>query len=126
MSKARDLHLNVPQILRKDIAYTVTSGEAQSMGTLPANSIITAVTTFVETAFNAGTTNVLIVGTSADDDAYLAAADSDETSTGLTRYTGKAAKLSADTEIFMEYTQTGTAATAGAAVVMVEYVTDNG
>jgi hypothetical protein len=118
--------LHTAVIRRRSIAFnTANIGTGLSMGYVPAGAIITAVTVLIETVFNAGTTNVLVVGTSGNDDAYLAAGDVDETALGLTRYSGKAAKLASDTEVFVKYTQSGTAATTGAATVLVEYVLDN-
>lgn len=119
-------HLNyLKHVLRKDIAFN-TTGIASGivMGALPSGAVITAVEVLITTVFNAATTNVLTVGTAATADLYLAAADVAEDSLGLTRYVGKAAKLAAATEITVSYTQTGTAATTGAASVMVEYVVD--
>lgn len=125
-STARQYHQQMTHYLRGAVAYnTVASGETVSLGTIPSGAVITSVDVLVETAFNAGTTNVLIVGNASDDDAYLAAGDVDETATGLTRYSTKGAKVSADTEILAEYTQSGTAASAGAATIIVHYVPDN-
>lgn len=125
MGVASDLHLNVKQVIRLPFAFNTTGiSSGVKIGTLPAGAVITAVELLNTAAFNAGTTNVIIVGTAADDDAYAAAADLAEAA-GFTRYSAKAALLSADTDIFVKYTQSGTAATTGAGVVMVEYVTDN-
>lgn len=122
----RKIHQQVKHYLRTDIAFdTANVANGVSMGWLPEGAVITAVEALVTEAFNAGTSNVVKVGTSADDDAYLAAADLDETSTGLTRYTGKAAKMAASTQVFVKYAQTGGAATAGAATVIVEFVPAN-
>ena len=118
-------HSWVPHVLRKDIAYNTTGiASGVSMGAVPAGAVITAVTVLVTTVFNAATTNVLTVGKTGTLNAYLAAGDADETALGLTRYTGKAAHVTEDTEIFVSFTETGTAATTGAAKVMVEYVLD--
>lgn len=115
----------VPHVLRSPMAFN-TAGIASgvSIGAVPSGAIITAVEVLVTTVFNAATTNVLVVGTAATADLYLAAADMSETALGLTRYSGKAALLAANTEIFVKFTETGTAATTGAAVVMVHYVLD--
>jgi hypothetical protein len=115
----------VKHFLRKRVAFdTANVANGLSMGWLPAGAVITAVEALVTEAFNAGTTNVVKVGTRADDDAYLAAADLNETATGLTRYVGKAARMAADTEVVVAFTQTGAAATAGEAEVIVEFVPD--
>lgn len=127
---ARQSHLQHVHYLRADVAYnTASSGTAVSMGMLPANAVVLATDISIQTAFNAATTNVLIVGTSGDDDALVAAAGVDETAVASTRVTPAtlAGRLSssADTEIFWKYTQSGTAATAGAATITVTYIPDN-
>lgn len=127
---ARQSHLQVVHYLRADVAYnTASSGTAVSMGMIPANAFVLSTDISIQTAFNAGTTNVLIVGTSGDDDALVAAGGVDETAVAATRVTPAtlAGRLSssADTEIFWKYTQSGTAASAGAATIVVAYVPDN-
>lgn len=94
-----------------------------AVGTLPAGCLVTAVYVRVKTAFNAATTNVIKVGTSADDDHFIEAGDVDETVAGLTvsdRNIGEV--YTADTAVWVEYTQSGTAATAGEADVVVTYI----
>ena len=118
-------HSHYPMVLRKHIAFNSTgAATGLSMGAVPAGAIITAVKVLVNAAFNAASTNVLVVGTAADDDAYLAAGDCNEAAVGFTVSTAKAAKVASDTEVFVKYTESGTAATAGNADVMVEYLQD--
>lgn len=112
----------VLEALKATINYNVADPYTVSMGILPAGAELVATIVDVQTAFNAGSTNVLVVGTSGDDDAYVAAGDVDETSVGVTIVSGKSKSVSADTEVFVKYTQTGTAATAGKAVVTMLYV----
>lgn len=96
------------------------------LGTLPANAIVTGVLIKIVTAFNAATTNVLTVGTSADAAALVAGADLDETVAGTTISFSQVGYMpTADTALFIKYTQTGTAASAGQAVVIVSFVPDN-
>jgi len=114
--------------LRKDVAYTVTSGTQYKIGTLPKGAVVIGTTVGVTTAFNAGSTNVLIVGTSGDDDALVASGGVDETAVAVTRVApatlaGNLASA-ADTDLYVKYTQSGTAGSAGAAWVVVEYVLD--
>jgi hypothetical protein len=89
-----------------------TSGAATGVeiGTIPAGSFVAGVHVHVITAFNAATTNVLVVGTAADDDGFATTA---ATLSGDT--------LTADTPVVMKYTQTGTAASAGAAAILVNF-----
>lgn len=115
--------------LRRDVDFdTAASGTPLLMGTLPKGAVVTGTTIGIKTVFNAGTTNVLIVGTAADDDALVAAGGVDETAVAVTRVApatlaGNLASA-ADTDIYVEYTQSGTAATTGAAWVAVEYILD--
>lgn len=127
---ARRYHTQQTHYLRKNVTYNeVASGTAVLMGTLPKGALVLATSVAVKTAFNAGTTNVLIVGTAGDDDALVAAGGVDETAVALTRVApatlaGLVAPT-ADTDIYTKYTQSGTAATAGEAEVVVEFVPDN-
>lgn len=114
--------------MRKDFDYTVVSGTQYKIDTLPKGAVVIGTTVGIKTVFNAASTNVLIVGTAADDDALVAAAGVDETAVAVTRVApatlaGNLAP-SADTDIYVKYTQSGTAASTGAAWVVVEYVLD--
>lgn len=88
---------------------------------IPAGSFHLATYIHVKTAFNAASTNVLVVGTSADDDAYVAAGDVAEGTVAMTRVNGKG-YIAADTVPLVKYTQSGTAATAGEAEIVFEFI----
>lgn len=126
---AREFHTQQTHYLRRTVNYTDTSGTQFPMGKIPAGAQVLRTVIAIRTAFNAGTTNVLIVGTAGDDDALVAAAGVDETAVAVTSVAPAtlAGHLSASaaTEIFTKYTQSGTAATTGLAEVIVEYVVDN-
>lgn len=98
------------------------------VGTLPAGAMVVGSAARVNTAFNAGTTNVLQMGTTATGGEILA---SGVTLAGATGYksatTGTAfsATFATDTDIFVSYTQTGTAATAGQADLHVSFIPNN-
>lgn len=97
---------------------------------LPKGAIIKDTSVYVGAAFNAATTNVLTVGTNAASfNNIVAGADVDETTIAITngiKPTGTAlGPLAADTQVFVTYTQTGTAATAGSAVVVIQYIPNN-
>jgi hypothetical protein len=128
---ARKSSIQMVHYLRMAINWNDT-GISSGVGKqyLPAGAIIVGTDVLVETAFNAGTTNVVTVGTNTTtDNNIIAAGDVDETATGLTQNvkpTGTAlGKLSADAQVFAKYAQTGTAATAGKLYVMIKYVVDN-
>lgn len=126
---ARQLPFQATHYLRRKVTFADASGTQIKMGTLPMGAAVLGTTIAVKTVFNGGSTNVLIVGTLADDDALVAAAGVDETAVALTRVApatlaGLVAPT-ADTDIYTKYTQTGTAATTGEAIVIVEYAPDN-
>lgn len=92
---------------------------------LPQNAFIENVLVEVVVAFNAGTTNVLTVGTVGT--AYnniVAAADVNEGVTGVTQVTrgfGRSLTAAGDVLPYAMYVQTGTAATAGQAIIVIFY-----
>jgi hypothetical protein len=88
---------------------------------IPAGSFHLATYVHVKTAFNAASTNVLVVGTAADDDAFVTASDVAEGSVAMTRVNGKGL-ISANTIPLVKYTQSGPAATAGVAEIVFEFV----
>lgn len=96
------------------------------LGTLPAGAIVSHAIVKRTAAFNATTTNVLTVGTAADAAAVIADGDADETTIGTTVVWG-CAGYTADvaTPLFVKYTQTGTAATTGAATIILFFVPNN-
>lgn len=82
---------------------------------LPDNIIVTKAAAVVTTAFDAGTTNVLTVGTNDDADNLLGSGDITEGTAGAYAGGNKFVKLGAGGKVNAKYTQTGTAATAGSA-----------
>lgn len=94
-----------------------------SMGTLPPNSIITAIKVLVSIAFNSTGTDLVIVGTSLDDNKFADAVDvSAVGSASVTQLlTGVIEDASASTEIFAEYNQSIVDAANGACKVVIEY-----
>lgn len=95
------------------------------IGTLEAGCIPLYAHVYVPTAFNAGTTNTLDVGVPGTIGGFAPAAS---TLAGATGFKGNltgtltGVPLAADTTIYAKYGQTGTAATAGAAIVIVTFV----
>lgn len=129
---ARDIGFGVVQAIVKTVAYNtlgIGTADTVKVGSLPSGSQIVSCIVRVTTAFNAATTNVLTVGTASGSDAdIVAAADVDETAAGTTVATrGCDLAFTADTPIYVKYAQSGTAATAGAALITILYVaTSNG
>ncbi len=114
---------------RASVAFNTVNIGSDGMvplGTLPAGAIVTHAIVKVTTAFNAATTNVLTVGTLASVDAVLAAADIDETVVQTTvTFAAAGYSVAVDTPLFIKYAQTGTAATAGAATIILFFVPNN-
>ena len=92
---------------------------------LPQNAFIENVLVEVVVVFNAATTNVLTVGTVGPSyNNIVAAADINEGVTGVTqvpRALGRSLTASADVLPYAMYTQTGTAATTGQAIIVIFY-----
>jgi hypothetical protein len=105
------------------IAYTDSA--AVTIGTVPAGAQIVSINIDVTTAFNAATTNTVTVGKSGSAAAFVAstsigsAGRASVATTGV--YSAWADVGSADVPVTATYSQTGTAATAGAARVTIVY-----
>jgi hypothetical protein len=122
-SKAQRHHLNVPKVIDGTVTFD-TAGVATGVeiGILPAGAQIIQCLVNVETAFNAASTNVLVVGYGASLDEIVAAGGVDESSaTAQAVATGLGLEHTVDRVIKAKYTQTGTAATAGRARIVIVY-----
>ncbi len=98
------------------------------IGYLPAYAMIISTSVDVSVAFNAATTNVLNVGTTPTGTDVAAAASTVSGTQGVKRAiapTVRVDQITVDTMIYASYTQSGTAATAGQAVIVVEFVVNN-
>lgn len=117
-------HQNMVHFLRRTVNFNdVGIATGVVMGRLPAGAQIISAHARVKTAFNAATTNVLTVGTvGASFDNVLGAGDVTEATPGT--YAAPVAGLidvAADTDLVARYTQTGTPATTGQAIITVAY-----
>lgn len=105
------------------IAYTNSS--AVTIGTIPANAQIVNINIDVTTAFDAASTNTLTVGKSGSAAAFVAstsvgsAGRASVATTGV--YSAWADVGTSEVPVTATYSQTGTAATAGAARVTIVY-----
>jgi hypothetical protein len=124
-------HRNDPRqvvnTLKKTVNYNdagISSGVAFD-NSLPLGAFISLCMVEIVTAFNAGSTNALTVGTNSSSyNDIVAAGDVDETATGVTavgRGWGRSLCASAEKVVKAMYAQTGGAATTGEAVVLIEY-----
>lgn len=131
-TNARQTQFQQEHYFRKTVNFNdVGIGTGIYMGTLPAGAQVTSTSVNVLVVFNAVTTNVLTAGINgpSTNNNLVAAGDVDEASVALTngiKPTGTAlVPLAADSDILVMYTQTGTAATTGQAVIIVKYTPNN-
>jgi hypothetical protein len=123
-NSARDIGYDVVQHITKKISYLDGATGAVTVGKLPPKAVVTDVWAVVTTAFNAGSTNSIDIGTSGDTNGFA---------TGIS--TTAAGRIAADemaanddvystseSTIVATHVQTGTAATAGEGFVVVQYV----
>lgn len=105
------------------IAYSDSS--AVTIGTIPANAQIIDINIDVTTAFNAGTNDLISVGKSGSAAAFVANTDVSSAGRASVATTGAysawADTGSTEVAVTATYTQSGTAATAGAARVTIVY-----
>ena len=124
MPEPRQYHQQMIHFLRQSIVFG-DNGTAVTVGAIPSGSVILKPLSgvAVSTAFDAGTTNTLNIGTSADDNLYgtLLALG---TTTFVPLDENVSNLVSADTTITATVVLTGTAATAGAGEVVIAYVPD--
>jgi hypothetical protein len=110
------------------------------IGAIPAGAFITSIKCYVTTAFNAATTNNLLIGSTATGGQFLASGVTAGTNCvaatagyqSITAAAGLGFAVTAPTntptgtsgawDVFVSYTQTGTAATAGQVTYVIEYV----
>jgi hypothetical protein len=120
MSQARIYHTQQIHYIKGTLTFD--SGVV-TIGTLPAGATIMRAISGaqVNVAFNAGTNNLIDIGTTANDDLFatdlaggtIAFVPFDEAVTQV---------LTADTTFTATYAQTGTAASAGSANIIISYV----
>lgn len=116
---ARVLHMQQTHFFRKRVNYN-DAGIAAGVhfGTMPAGAMITRSSVRVNTAFNAGTTNALNVGTTAGGTQIF----TDAATAGARFPTVPNISFAVDTDLFVQYAQTGTVASAGQADIGIEYL----
>jgi hypothetical protein len=127
----RQTQYQMPHYIRFTVNYNdtgISSGVVK--GTLPADAQIIGILANIQTVFNAGTTNVLTLGTSSTATQYVAAGDLDEATAATTQIAPSAAwggisRPSVDTDVYVKYAQTGTAATTGKATFVISFAPNN-
>ena len=110
------------------IAFGDTTDKSLSI-VIPANSQLVDIKILVTTAFDAGTTNTLDIGIVGDSDLYVdnaAVGTAGDAALGNTALATNWSDIgTTDVKLAAKYIQTGTAATAGAARIVVSYVQNN-
>lgn len=107
---------------RKRVNYNDANiGSGVLMGTLPAGAMIVLQAVRVNTAFNAGTTNALNVGTTAGGTQLF----TDAATAGARVPAIANLSFAVDTDLFVQYAQTGTAASAGQADIVIGFAPNN-
>jgi hypothetical protein len=113
--------------MRKDFTFADDGSELNFPNKVPAGSIIIQAGVVVSTAFNAGSTNVLDIGTTADPDGL--ATDLALGTVGLIVWdelaTSNDIYVTADTQFSVTVDLTGTAATTGVGHAFIAYIPDN-
>lgn len=124
---AREFHTAQVHYLTKAFTYA-DDGSTLTMGVRPAGSYVIRGGVIVTTAFNAGSTNVLDIGTSGDGDGFatdlalgtVGVIVADEMATTNDSYSATDETITCTVDL------TGTAATTGAALAWVEYIVPMG
>ena len=129
MSTARQTQYQHDLYLRLTVNYNdsgVAVGKA-FRAAIPAGALITSIYAYVVTAFNAGTTNVLTVGTNAATYNNILASGTvpPATAGGVNTILTTIPPLAADALPYATYTYTGTAPTQGQVVYVVRYNVNN-
>lgn len=113
------------QYLRRTITFDSKQGaNGLPIGALEAGAVPLGCDVTIVTAFNAVSSNALVIGTVGNDDGF---ADNTGTVPGTPGFkqnlvgADSGVPLAADTVVYAKYTQTGTAATAGKAVVVLKF-----
>jgi hypothetical protein len=116
--------------LRRTFDFNTSNPDAPGrhfMGTLPAGAILWQAFLKVHTAFDAGDSNTIAIGTLSDEDAYADELDWDAAAQeGQVSITPQdVAQIAEPTDVYATYTLAGTAAAAGRATAILFYIPDN-
>lgn len=110
------------------VTFADTTDKSLSI-VVPANSQLVDIKIFVTTAFNAATTNTLDIGIVGNSDLYVddaAVGTAGDAALGATALVTNWSDIGVtDVKLAAKYIQTGTAASAGAARIVVSYVQNN-
>jgi hypothetical protein len=119
------------QTYRLTINYNDANiGAGQFFGALPQGAYILSIDAYVTTGFNAGTTNVITIGTTKASANEIVASGITAGTPGVYHLTsaaglGLAVTASSQITMYAKYAQTGTAASAGSVTIVIAYVPNN-
>jgi hypothetical protein len=118
----RQVHYMTKSVTYSDAGISVGNG-VKFKASLPKNAFAQNTSIKVKTAFNAATTNVLTVGTNPNTtNDIVAAADVNEASAIGFNVAGPGVlSTTQDLDVYVKFTQTGAAATTGAADIVITY-----
>jgi len=122
---ARSLGYQTIGYLRAPITFALGYTGVKQVGTLPAGCVVLRSYVVVKTAFNAGSTNTLKIGTVASDASFgtgIALGTAGVITGGSALATATTVTPTVDTPVIATSVSTGTAMTAGAGEVVVEYL----
>lgn len=104
-----------------DFTYTdLTSGTAAACIDLPGGAVVVGGAVRIDTAFNSGTSDALVVGDADTANRYKTSFSI--AATGLTALVPDGAPYTARGQVKITWTAVGTAATAGAGTLRVDYI----
>ncbi|OAP40361.1 hypothetical protein AU381_00080 [Sinorhizobium glycinis] len=123
---ARDAGYQNVQYLRKTIGVA-DMAKVVKLGTIPAGALILKPQSGVQvnTVFNSATTTVLDIGSAADGDLYATDLDVKTAAAFVPLDEAVSMVVTVDTELTCTLAETGTAATAGSAVVVIAFLPNN-
>ena len=122
---ARSSGVQTLNYLRAPIDFSLGYTGVKTVGVIPAGCVVLRTYVVVTTAFNAGSTNTMKIGTVASDASYgtgIALGTAGVITGGTALATATTATPAADTTVVATSVSTGTAMTAGAGFVVVEYL----
>lgn len=123
---ARDAGTQQVHFIRKTLGVS-DMGKLVKLGTIPAGALILKALSGVQvnTVFNSATTTVLDIGSAADGDLYATDLDVKTAAAFVPLDEAVSMVVTADTELTAQLAETGTAATAGSAIVVIAFLPAN-
>lgn len=112
-----------PKYATLDLRFdSAASGTQVAIVTVPAGSMVLFTSIALITAFNAGSSNEILVGTSGDPDALVATVAEGTPGSTLTKPETTTGYFAAETTLYARYTRTGSTPTTGQALITIAYV----